>query len=133
MCLSPFNSHVFYPSQAAQTSESWNEAANVRGTDTAEIVAQFKERYNISTTAGAVQDNLMDDTSISPGESPHKTSSISLTPSQLPLLSRLSRNYGSTLNKELERTPSISSNDSRSSTGSKKKAGKKQVIPFYTY
>ena len=76
-------------------------------------------------------DHLIDDLTLPRGNVPDERKSpahdVSDT-SQLRLLSHNSHEgYGSTLNEEQYRTPSVSSTDSHGSAGGKRKKGRRQV------
>ena len=62
--------------------------------------------------------HLLDDTTI-------------IQPSNVSSISCLSEEYASTLNKDHQRTPSVSSSESRSSAGSRKRKGKR-LVNHYT-
>lgn len=92
------------------------------------IVIRVQELRNGSKTASALPDHLIDDTNIPPGDQPHIEPAPAHDTYHLPLFPRHSHeDYGSTLNAEHHYTPSVSSNDSCSSSGSKRKKGRRQV------
>ena len=76
------------------------------------------------SSPNAIPDHLIDDTTVISEQSPRSEADSS----HVPLLSSKSHDEcGPTLNAAHHRTPSVSSNDSRGSVGSKRKKGRRHV------